>query len=223
MLVAPSYNRYLDNLNEIGMRIWLLCLLIFTYTLGNLGSNFHDLEKALFFYTLGVYFNDYAEADRRKTWFIFLTIFGVIINGACQYGILSLTLSEATNAIILRKAFSMTGYILAEPLACIGIFGLFSKISIHSNFINKIASHTFGVYLFHEAKPLRNLIWIHILKPYRYYGNVSYYAYVIVCVVAVFLSGCIVDIVREKIFAKLYTKYADKLIDWFNRIGMKNV
>ena len=221
MLIVPVYNRFLDKINEKGIKTFLLLLLVFGYTLGTLGSNFHDLEKALFFYTLGVFFKDYTK-NRKNTLDIMISIIGIVLNGLCQYGIFSFVLRESSNAVLFRKALSMTGYLIAEPLACIGIFGLFSKMAIKYNSkINTIAKHTFGIYLLHEAKPLRNLIWIHILKPWQYYGDAFHFVFIIICVAIVFFSGCVIDTLREKVFEKPCTRFADRLINNFRNYGFK--
>lgn len=223
MLVVPSYNRFLERLSRQGMLLLLLLLLLFGYTFGNLGSNFHDLEKALFFYTLGVYFKDYVHNINNKR-IIFFWVFsftGVIINGICQYKIFTYALLDTSNAVIFRKAFSMAGYLIAEPLACIGIFGLFSIITIHSKKVNWIAKHTFGVYLFHEAPAIRVVLWLYILQPWKSYGKTLFFIYVPACVLVVFITGVLADVIREKVFGRLMYEITEKAIEKLKIIGLK--
>ena len=220
ILIAPTYNQFLKKLNKRGISIWILLLLVFGYTLGNLGSDFHDLEKALFFYTLGAYVRDYEDNVRNKKWVTFLmfSVIGITLNGICQYGIFSFAIQNMANAVLFRKISSMIGHLVAEPLACFGIFCLFSRLSFCSRKINLIAQHTFGVYLFHETPALRTLIWIYLLRPYKYYGKSLYLIYILICVLIVFSAGVLIDIFRVKLFAKSLNRFADKLIVLFKKI-----
>jgi len=115
MLIAPFYNRYLERLNRRGMLLWIGFVLLFGYALGNLGSNFHDLEKAVLFYTMGVYYRDYENvgSGHKRTIYICCAIVGIALNGLCQFGISTYSLMDSTKAVLLRKAFSMMGYLIA--------------------------------------------------------------------------------------------------------------
>lgn len=219
ILFAPAYNRMIDKLNSKGLRILLLAFLFFGYTLGNLGSGFHDLEKALFFYTMGVYFRDCMHNDRlnKKAIFILLAIMGLVINGICQYCVFTNALIDTPKAIIVRKLFSMLGYFVADPMACYGIFGLFYGLRIQNRIINQIAAYTFGVYLFHESPPLRELIWNYILNPWNYFGTAWFYLFILICVVFVFAFGACIDIIREKFVFQCLSRQYNRLETTFKR------
>lgn len=214
MLVAPSYNAFLDKFNRKGMLMWSMFLLVFGQVFGNLGSNFHDFEKAVFFYTLGVFFRNYINVGGdKKSLFLIVSLIGIMINGFCQYEIAIHMVNESSNAMLFRKIFSMVDYLLAEPLSCIGMFGLFSCFKFYNRKVNWIARKTFGIYLLHEAPPMRLLIWLHILKPYEYINDGAFvYAYIVFCVVFVFVMGIIVDAIRERLFENFSNKFIEKFI-----------
>ena len=201
MLIAPIYNEFINKLNRKGFVLLLFVLLIFGYTLGNLGSNFHDIEKALYFYTLGAYFKLFIPKYRNSNIFVYvlLGVIGIILNGLCQYFVFKYTVQSGSLAVLFRKSFSMAGYLIADSLACFGIFGFFSKLSFSNKVVNKIASYSFGVYLFHESPVMRQLLWFNFLKPWRFYGNALYFIMVPCFCVMVFFAGVVCDFIRDKL------------------------
>lgn len=220
MLVAPSYNRFLRRLNQSGLIVWLLCLLVFGYTLGNLGSAFHDFEKALFFYTLGGFLSYGAIKHNRLPISILFSIIGFTLNGLFQFGTLYFMTENTGDVVLYRKIFSMLSIMIADPVAVIGLFGLFSSIKIQSRLINKISPHVFGIYLFHEAPLMRTVLWEWLLQPYKYFNSKMYIPCLIVCGLIVFFLGLVVDIVRAHVFDKalntvlvnIYGKVKERLV-----------
>lgn len=214
MLIAPCYNKFLDKLSRKGMIIFGCFLLVFGQTFGNLGSNFHDIEKAVFFYTIGVYFRDYIIcSNENRIIFVVISLLGIIINGICQYGIGINMTNDAASALFFRRAFSMFDHFVAEPLSCVGVFGLCFCFCFYNSRVNWIARKTFGIYLLHESPLMRKFLWFHLFKPYEYASDGLYfYVYIIYCVLAVFMMGIIVDMIREKFLEKIYTNYIDIFI-----------
>lgn len=221
MLFAPLYNRFLSRLNRTGILLLILFLLLFFYTLGSFGSVFHDLEKAVFFYTLGVYFRDYEGAEGKKALFLLCVIGGGILKGVCQYITYAYAISNTYDLILLKRVCSILNLLIAEPFLCFGIFGIFMGLSFQSRIVNVIARHTFGIYLFHDTPIMRELIWIHWLQPYKYYGKPVFYLHVALCVSVVFGVGLLVDLLREKTLEKPIEGIADRIILLVRHKGFK--
>ena len=88
-------------------------------------------------------------------------------------------------------------------IASIGLFYVFKNLNIKSNvWINRLAGYTFGVYLLHENITLREL-WPHLLGIDNATGQPWQILHMLLCIVIVFVIGCIVDAVRAFVFDKV--------------------
>ena len=80
------------------------------------------------------------------------------------------------------------------------MFFIFKGIRIkHSNFINFIASHTFGILLLHDHNYFRYVIWKRVFSAEKFY-NVNtgiLICYTIAVVIVIFTVGIAVDTLRE--------------------------
>ena len=166
ILFSKSINSFVSSLNKKGYIAVIILTGIFGLVLGEFGSNFHDLEKAVFYYLLGGYFKLYSEFPKKSKLLLpgTVAITLLIINGILQYNIHS-----NSDVIILRKIFSMISIII-EPFLVGAFFYLFTNMKIGVNvFVNRIASYTFGIYLFHEAPYTRGLIWNRLIDADSHY------------------------------------------------------
>ena len=98
-------------------------------------------------------------------------------------------------------------YTLIETLA---VFLLFKNIKIKNEKINKaittIASLTLGVYLIHDNKYLRPVLWDKILHPLAYLNSgIAMVIAGIVDVTLIFMVCCVIEKLRQLIF-KLFSK-----------------
>ncbi len=166
ILFSKSINSFVSSLNRNGYITVIVTIGIFGLLLGELGSALHDLEKAVFFYLLGGYFKLYNKAPKKSKLLLsgVAVIVLLLLNGVLEYNIFS-----NSGAVILRKFFSMTSIII-EPLLVSALFYLFVNLKIGVNtFVNKVASYTFGIYLFHEAPYTRGLLWNRLVNADSYY------------------------------------------------------
>ncbi len=220
IIFSSQYNSFIEKLNKHGLIIWVFLLLLFGYTLGNLGSNFHDFECAIFFYTLGIYFRKYSQAikNRTLTYIVFFVI-GFIVNGACRYVVFSYELEESVSASMIRTISSMISHLFAEPICVYGLFGLFSKIRIQYRQINMLASHTLGVYLFHEAPFIRIILWQYILDSGFYYSSSLFIPSALLFTIVVFALGVLIDLMKEKLIEGFLIKTGDNIVRKFKEFG----
>lgn len=88
-------------------------------------------------------------------------------------------------------------------IASIGLFYVFKNLNVSANkWINRLAGYTFGVYLLHENITLREL-WPHWLGIDTVAGQWWQILHMLLCIIIVFVIGCIVDAVRAYIFDKV--------------------
>lgn len=83
----------------------------------------------------------------------------------------------------------------------ISLFMGFSSIKFPANkVINKIASTTFGIYLIHDNKYMRTIIWRDILKNGMFIDSSFLWVHALFSVVAVFCTCAIIDMIRMRLF-----------------------
>ena len=91
-------------------------------------------------------------------------------------------------------------------IASVMFFLMFQRLKIHSEclqkLINKLASYSFGVYLLHDNKNMRSLIW-GLIRPTRVldYGLLSSIFLFCLIAISLYLVCSMADVVREKLFA----------------------
>lgn len=106
-------------------------------------------------------------------------------------------------------------------LASIAFFVVFLKIEIHNDkictVINKIATTTFGIYLIHDNRFLRSILW-KFLNPSAYVGQPFLFVYMISCVFCIFIICSVIEMLRQLLFSLLYKrKTYKKLIGQLNK------
>ena len=215
ILFSKSINSFALSLNKKGYIAVIILIGIFGLVLGELGSNLHDLEKAVFYYLLGGYFKLYNSPPKKSKMLLLgaAAITLLIINGVLQYNIYS-----NSDIVILRKFFSMMSIII-EPFLVSILFYMFANLKIEANaFVNRIASYTFGIYLFHEAPYTRGLLWNRLVKADTYYlAGGTFLIYSIIVVIMVFLIGMMIDILRQKLIDKTMLNIISKIEEKFKK------
>lgn len=216
ILFSKSINSFVLSLNKKGYIAVIIIIGIFGLVLGELGSNLHDLEKAVFYYLLGGCFKLYNSPPKKSKMLLLgaAAITLLIINGVLQYNIYS-----NSDTVILRKFFSMIS-IMIESLLVSSIFYLFISFNIGANnFINKLASCTFGVYLLHGYPYTGNLLWNYYLHADEHFasGGGTFLAYSIAVVTAVFLIGAVIDILRQKFIEKFLLNVISQIEEKFKK------
>lgn len=208
ILFSKSINSFVLSLNKKGYIAVIILIGIFGLVLGELGSNLHDLERAVFYYLLGGYFKLYNRSPKKSKMLLSgaAAITLLIINGILQYNIYS-----NSDIVILRKFFSMISIII-EPFLVSVLFYLFAMKIEANAFVNRIASYTFGIYLFHEAPYTRELIWNRLVDADSHYlAGGTFLAYSIAVVTAVFLIGAVIDILRQKLIDHKILSLIDRI------------
>lgn len=80
---------------------------------------------------------------------------------------------------------------------------LFSKIDIGNiKWINIISSATFGVYLIHDNKLMRDFLWVKIFKNSTYIKSNQLILYSIIVILIVYILCTLIDLIRIYILEK---------------------
>ncbi len=145
----------------------------------------------------GIPFIDSDKAKSSKRGLLIYVLFS-ILTFAIAYGVSFIVRSSGR----LEYYMDMTlcyNYITVL-IASIGLFAAFRSLTVKpNNLINRIAGYTFGVYLFHENIVLRDL-WPELLGIKSADGQWWQILHMLLCIIIVFVIGCIVDAVRACVF-----------------------
>ena len=88
---------------------------------------------------------------------------------------------------------------------------LFSKINIGNiKWINIISSATFGVYLIHDNKLMRNFLWVKIFKNQSYTNSNKLVLYSIAVILIVYILCTLIDLIRIHILEKPILKFLSR-------------
>lgn len=91
-------------------------------------------------------------------------------------------------------------------LACaLSFFMIFEKLNMkYHKWINVIARATFGVYLIHDNRIVRPLLWNRIFENARYQNSLKIIPYSIAVAAFVFVVCTIVELLRQRVFSIIF-------------------
>lgn len=186
--IPKSVNPFLIPTDSYGYDFgWFICLFLIAGYIRVYGIRlFCSKKKSIICYIAGVLIN-----------FAICAATGYIckITGKLEY---YMDMSYAYNYIVVL-------------FSSVAFFYLWTYVDIKegkfADFVCKIAPLTFGVYLFHENVGIR-LIWPYLLGADRMNSFVARFIHMVVCVIAVFAVGCVVDYIRKLIFDRVFALVA---------------
>lgn len=208
-MLIPFINKLANSLNK---KEYIALLIILTICLSIIKTIYptNDIMNGsgiiwfIYLYLLAGYIRIYF--DKKISSYKLLLLYLAIIVIQIVIRNISLKLQIAT-----VKTYAVTSYnnswfwTLIESLT---VFLMFRNIKIKNEKVNKaitaISSLTFGVYLIHDNRFLRPVIWDKILHPITYLNNGS--ALVIataVDVLLIFTICCIIEKLRQVIFKQI--------------------
>ena len=96
-------------------------------------------------------------------------------------------------------------------LSALSMFMVFKNINMsYSWWINVIASGTFGVYLIHDHRIIREFLWIKLFNVASYQNTVLLIPYSIGVVFLIYLTCTLIDLLRQVVFEKVFLSAAEK-------------
>lgn len=177
-------------------------------------SNFMGVIIAYF---VGAYLRKFPEENFWHNKFTGIIVF-------LSFLLLCVVSMLATSEKVYGILVGLTG--IYGPVALFiaaSMFSFFRTLSFHSKIINVIARSTFGVYLIHDNTFLRSLIWQKWFSTinFAHAGSLHYVLSLIGCVVLVYVTCTIIDIVLyQMIVGRMFQVFAsfinEKLMLKFN-------
>jgi hypothetical protein len=142
-----------------------------------------------------------------KNWFEINAKIGFIITSIGFLFLLTATLYIGNSfnlKFIQNHAVNLFGrYSPVMVLDAIFLFYFFKNLKVRNlKIVNTIANTTLGIYLFHENDILGRILWDKVLKIQQLYYTQMYVVYLIVSVLALFIIGMIIDLIRINFIEK---------------------
>ena len=200
-LFIPLINKFVLGLKRDEFKKLLLLSLVFLIVIPTFFIYFtpiHDGIYLVYYYMVGCYIKLHFKEKRNK-WFYLLMFVG---------GYLSIVLLSTGMNYLSIGGFVPSEYIYYYAkngsiflfVTAISLFLFFKNIKINYNkLINRIASVSFGVYLFHDNIFFREILWEEIFVMNSYANIFSYFITGVGTVIIVYLIGRLIDWFRQVI------------------------
>ncbi len=231
ILISPFLNYFINAISRTGLKIILIITGILFVVIPTIyiDTNFFtanwDRNPVIWFvflYLLGSYYGKYGFRFNVKARTLFLIFFGICFltyGTVIIFDFVGMNNPWYINNNMNKYFFEMQT--LPMLIASVCLFEAFLKIDIGSHkSINFISSLTFGVYLIHDNKLLRELLWKTFVRDTIFTKwlnapNVEASPYFIpvsiACIAGVFIAGALIEYIRLYLIEPLYIKYVKKL------------
>lgn len=220
-LLIPLMNEGIRNFS-IKQELWFITLgLVIMFPSNSYGPFYGSVVGGQLVNFVVVYFigafirkHDLLQEKRFRflsTWSCWLSVILIFIT-SFSFSFIGFSLKS----VRLLKAVRFFSVGLTETF--FGLFialGLFvwigsKKIGYHK-FINTVAATTFGIYLIHDNRLIRTLLWIKVFHMENLIGTPIYgVIYVLIVVLIVFVSCSLLEFIRKQIFSKFENELASK-------------
>ena len=217
-LISPFLNKLLLNLSKKEFQKMLLVtiflwILVPTFTSGEMGSS--NITRFILFYSIGSFIKLHSNKkyDNIKFGFILSLIsYSLLVASVFIYNFIGRKL-QINELISEATYFSNSSSLLVLAIA-VGLFIWIKNINMGSiNWINKVSGATFGIYLIHDNRHIRPILWHSIFRTQEHISDsplffVLYALYVVLVVLFVTIG---IELLR----LKYIHKYEVKILDVF--------
>ncbi len=194
-LISVITRRQFIALNCIMLALWSV---VPTFTKMSFYSG--ELTQFLMFYLLGAYLRLYPDNFLSRKYsapaiaassFVIMMLSAVI----CDFLSVRFGLFSGGSYWYARNSV----FVIA---AAVSLLVIFTKLSLNSKAVNSIAACTFGVYLIHDNRLLRTVLWPEVLHTTDYADSPFMAVHMVVCSLVVFAVCTVIELLRKKIIEK---------------------
>ena len=223
---SPFLNIIINQIHKSTyIKSLILCIFFWSVlpTFFNLDYAFNDMIWFFILYSFGAYIRKYMiNINKKSNKFFAISIFSYCI--IILSNIFFILLGTYTK-IDFFNTYSTHFSILNSPfilLSSIELFRFFISIPERNFFfINTISSTTLGIYLLHDNYLIRSFLWNNILKCGYFENTVLLILHIIFSVTVIFFVGVLIDLIRQKIFDRIFIIYFDKVIYFVHNNNFK--
>ena len=242
--LSPFLNKFIASLDKKYYQKLLLVLFVLfsliPYFTGNqaFDNTGYTLYNFIFLYFIGAYLRKYPisksylfrRCSKNLLRIILAFIFICCIINNYLISRTSMSLLNA-NSLINEVASNFINMSIkySNPLViiqAISFFLLFETFTIKSKIINRIAKLTLGVYMIHDNKYLRNILYEVLAININPVTSYSFVFYVIIVALGTFLACALIEYIRQIIFKFIYNrkvavKIRGKYYGWLNSLKIE--
>jgi hypothetical protein len=169
------------------------------------GASFSSLGWFIYLYFVATYLKKYYDFEKiskaKYLIFIGIVLFFILLLKVMIITQLKVKIPFFHN-VRIYNCYAMNDVLVF--FISLFLFGGFLKLELHNQFINKMASTTFGIYLIHENFIFRDVLWVNIFKNNTYFNSNLLYLHSIVSIIIVFFSCSLIDFFRGTIANYFY-------------------
>lgn len=210
MLLSPFLNKMMNALDRkehmvLAVFLFLLCTVMPMFNM-NYAAGMLWLFVSL--YVTAAYCRKWIGINKRVANACLIISVALIVLCALKICISNAAAQKIGDSEVLVNS---VGFLSAYSPAAYGIAVLmllaFSCREAKQNkFISLLGGLTFGVYLFHSNQLVNDVLYQDIFHTVGYAEHPLLFVHAFVTVLAIYLAGSIVDLLREKYFAPLWAK-----------------
>ena len=219
-LICPYLNKLLNAFDKKGYQRFLVLLFFCWCIIPTFLSETWQANRLcwfVFLYALAGYIRLYVDIASIKSGKCILIAIAI---GAFTYlsviilDLLGLKISFVATRTTFLYSMEKLPILLISLLLFLGFANL--KIGCVP-FINTISSTCFGIYLIHDNKYIRELLWSTIFQNANYQQSKFLILYILMQIIVVFVICAILELIRIHIIEKIYLKPIDNLSNWMNK------
>ena len=226
---TPLLNLIIKNINKKQHKLTIITMLLIISVLSTItnqvayNNNYgYSLSNFIMLYFIGSYISKYnirvfKELDKKTLRLILILI--ILLSSALNLFIFSLlnTIQDKSEFIKYIADIAINArYSYCNPLiiiSSISYFLLFKTFNIKNKIITYISTLTFGVYLIHDNKLIRKVLYNSILNiPLETIHTNIIIPKIIIYTLLIFLVCSIIELIRKYIFKYIYNKKLSKII-----------
>lgn len=229
MLLSPFLSRFLQELSKSHYQQLLVVLFALNtsfayFPYGDVYSGGFSLFWFVTLYSFAGYirlFNPFEHERRFGIWFVLWCLVLTVVYFALVY--LKYRLHDTSGVMKMRGPNYNSFTFISALLLFLWAKNTRFSPSLFVRLLVWVSPYTFGVYLFHDAKWMREMLWKHLFQTHTQLYNWYYLLWVLAVVCLVFFVGVAIDWLRQRFFAllKLDEKFT-RLCQRCFRLGFKN-
>ncbi len=218
-IFTPYINKLLINLNKRDyLKLLSLLFLIFSIfqTLTNQSYFCNALVEFIFYYSIGAYIKLHYNDSFKYNYLLICSCVLLLGLSVIVFDLLSIKFPVFLNrSAYLFKRTSPLIIILAVSIFCT----FKTKKEYSCNILNKISSCVFGVYLIHDNRFVRKILWTNILQVPSFVETNLLFLHLILSVLVIFISCVFIEFIRKNTIERIFTYLINKI---FKLIGKKS-
>lgn len=218
-VLTPFLNKLLNGLTK-NQYIAFLGVILFiwsvipTFTTINMYSN--EIIQFVMLYSIGAFVRKYPDisfAKKYRYWITFVSAF-LLVMSTVAFNLLA----QVTNTAFYNHGNDFyTRYSVLTIALAYGLLLIFTNLKNISNYtINLVSSTTFGIYLIHDNRYLREVIWNDIFRVNEFSDKPYLVLYLLACVIIIFIVCATIDYIRQKLFEKPVMHFLEPVLNCIN-------